>query len=324
MKKSSLIIVFILLCSLSFAQTYESTGTENEGNDTVTAAGVMEPIRAPIDGVYKKVNLPQYKPIGLQHVREADILYATLTWSVIDLREKMNHPLYFPTESKGNWKSLMQAILDVTTDSSEANPNPVYVYQDEYLTMPFTREGLTSNMGESYIESELNDWGEEIGQKRIYIPWGSREVFQYIIKDQYITDKQRSVMEPRIIGICPMFWYEKRETGGSSYDDYSDSGDDDMPAVTPRRWREFGWLYYNEMRPAFAVTEVFNPKNNAQRRTYDDIFLMRHFSSFFRGEENVYNNRQINEYIVNGMDQRLEAERVKNSIREREHDMWEY
>lgn len=324
MKKSSLIIAFVFLCSLSFAQTYESTGTEDEGNKDTVTSGIMDPIRKPIDGVYKKVHKPQYIPIGLQHVREADILYATLTWSVIDLREKMNHPLYFPTESKGNWKSLMQAILDVTTDSSEANPNPVYVYDDEYLTQPFTREGLTENMGESYMEEDLNDWGEVVGQKPVYIPWGPKEIYQYIIKDQYITDKQRSVMEPRIMAICPMFWYEKRETGGSSYDEaYSDT-EDDMPAATSRRWRKFGWLYYNEMRPTFAVTEVFNPKNNAQRRSYDDVFLMRHFASFFRGEENVYNNRQIDEYIVNGMDQRLEAERIKNSIREREHDMWEF
>lgn len=317
MKKVGLIIVFVSLYFWSFAQTYDSTVPES--NDTANA-GVMEPIRAPIDGVYEKTHKTQYKPIGLQYVRSADILYATLTWSVIDLREKMNHPLYFPTEPKGNWKSLMQTILDATTDSTEANPNPIYVYSDEYLTIPYTRDGLKGSMGNSKYIPIVNEWGEPIGDSNIFIAYGSREVFKYIIKDQYIVDKQRSVMEPRIIGICPMFWFESLNEDSYQEETY----DDDMPVVTPRRWRAFGWLYYEELRPIFAVTEVFNPKNNAQRRTYDDIFLMRHFSSYFKGEENVYNNRQIDEYVLNGMDQRLESERIKNVIREREHDMWEY
>ena len=69
---------------------------------------------------------------------------------------------------------------------------------------------------------------------------------------------------------------------------------------------------------------MFNPQNNAQRRTYDDIFIQRHFASFIEGEENVHDNRRINEYIVNGMDQALESERIKEEMRVREEDMWEF
>ena len=318
MKRSNLILVFVFLCSLSFAQTYESTGGED--SDTV-AAGVMDAIRAPIDGIHKThPYLLTHKPMDFAYVRWDDILYSTLTWSVIDLREKINHPLYFPTESRGNWKSLMKAITDAVTDSSEANPTPLYVYNDEYLTIPYTIEGLRAIMGESYPDDSLNDWGEVVGQKRVHIEWGAKDVFQYIIKDQYIIDKQRSVMEPRLLAICPMFWIERRDnTMQASNDD-----DDDMPAVTPRRWRPFGWLYYEEMRPTLVTTEVFNNHNNAQRRTYDDIFVQRRFSSFIKAVENVHNNRQINEYWVNGMDQRLEADAIKESIRYKEHEMWEF
>ncbi|MDX9890826.1 MAG: hypothetical protein RBT13_08365, partial [Bacteroidales bacterium] len=85
-----------------------------------------------------------------------------------------------------------------------------------------------------------------------------------------------------------------------------------------------GWLYYPEFRPVMVKTEVFNAHNNAQRRTYDDIFLQRHFSSFIRAEENVYDNREIFYYIVNGLDQILEAERIKNKIFAFEQEMWEY
>jgi gliding motility associated protien GldN len=320
MKKVGLILASISLYVVSFAQTYESTGTEGNTNDSAT--NVMAPVRAPIDGVYKKVHLPQFKPVSLQHVREADILYTKVTWSAIDLREKMNHPLYFPTETKGSWKSLMQTIFDITTDSSETNPYAVMVYYDEFLTIPFTREGLKEGLGTTQIVPAFSEDGEEIGQKTIFISRRSSEVFKYILKDQYIIDKQRSVMEPRIIGICPMFWFENLNAPPAYQEE--EALDDDMPAAPLRRWREYGWLYYDELRPALAVTEVFNQKNNAQRRTYDDIFLMRHFSSYFRGVENVHNDRQISEYILNGMDQRLEADALKEEIRTYEHDLWEF
>jgi gliding motility associated protien GldN len=320
MKKLGLTIVMILFSTLSFGQVFESTGVEaSQGTDTAQNASVMDAIRPPVDGVYEKRHLPTYQPMALTPLREADVLYASLTWRVIDLREKMNLPLYFPTEPKGNWKSLMQAILDATTDSSEANPNPIRVYTDEYLMVPFTMEAIKSNTGQASIIPIVNDWGEEIGQQTVFAAWGSKEIYQYLIKEQYFFDKQRSVKEERIIGICPMFWYEPSNT---SYQESNE--DDDMVSATSRKWRNFGWLYFQEIRPMLAVTEVFNPQNNGQRRTYDDIFMQRRFSSYIRGIENVYNNRGINEYIVNGMDQRLKSDEISEELRRKEHEMWEY
>jgi hypothetical protein len=135
-----------------------------------------------------------------------------------------------------------------------------------------------------------------------------------------LVDKQRSVKEERIMGVCPMFWYEPLLDNSSVQESY----DDDMPSLTTRKWRNFGWLYFKEIRPMLAVTEVFNPQNNAQRRTYDDIFMQRRFSSYITKIENVHNNRGINEYYVNGMDQRLEADYISDRLQQREHEMWEY
>jgi len=320
MKNLGLTLVMVLFSTFSFGQVFDSFGSGTEVADTAKKT-TLEPIRAPIDKVYKQVHLSQYKPMEFSPLREADLLWSQLIWSVIDLREKMNHPMYFPTETKGNWKSLMRAILDVTTDTSEGNPSPLRVYEDEYATIPFTVEGIKENTGTYSTQPIINEWGEEIGQQTTFIPWGAKDVYQYVIKDQFFIDKQRSVKDERIIVICPMFWYEPVNTYGS-YDD--GGGDDDMPGVTTRRWRRFGWLLFSEMRPMLATTGVFNQQNNGQRRTYDDIFMQRHYSSFIRSEENVHDNREINEYIVNGMDQRLEGDAIKNKIRFREHEMWEY
>ena len=320
MKKISLIVCIVLFVSVSYGQVYDNAGTETD--TTEIEVGVLEAIRPPIDHIVEiHPYLDSYKPMDLAYIRIDDILYSRLIWSVIDLREKINHPLYFPTEKRGNWKSLMQAILDASTDSSEANPNPLRVYSDEYLNIPFAMEGLKNNMGQSYIEPIVNEWGEQIGEKPIFVPWGPREVFQYHLKDMYVIDKQRSMMEPRLMAVAPMFWFEPVNPTATYQEE---SYDDDMPSVPLRRWRRYGWLYFKEMRPMLAVTNVFNEQNNAQRRTYDDIFAQRRFSSYIKAEENRQNNREINEYIVNGMDQRLEADAIKEKIRYKEHDMWEF
>lgn len=320
MKRISLIVTLMCAMSWTFGQVIENESESTQEQQTT----VMEPIRAPIDGTYKKIELPQRTPIGLVETRYADVLYSKLIWRVLDLREKMNHPLYYPKEKKGNWKSLMATILDAI-DSNESNVKPLMIYDDEYLTTPIAASALMDNMGEKKVQVLYNEWGEDTGQIELFIPWGPAEIFRYRIKEQWIVDKQRSVMDQRIINFCPMFWYESLAESYSEENNDADEGDgEELAPVTNRRWRNFGYIYYNEIRDIFAVTEVFNPQNNAQRRTYDDIFIQRHFASFIEGEENVHDNRRINEYIVNGLDQALESERIKEQLRVREEDMWEF
>ena len=319
MKRVSLIVAWMCAMSWTFGQVIENESESTQEQQTT----VMEPVRAPIDGIYQKIELPQRKPIGLVTPRYADFMYSKLIWRVIDLREKMNHPLYYPKEKKGNWKSLMATILDAM-DTSEANVKPLMIYDDEYLTTPIAPADLLDNMGEKKVQILYNEWGDDTGQVELFIPWGPAEIFRYRLKEQWYVDKQRSIMTQQLINICPMFWYESLAESYNEEYASNDDEDEDMAPVTNRRWRNFGYIYYNEIRDVFAVTEVFNPQNNAQRRTYDDIFIQRHFASFIEGEENVHDNRRINEYIVNGLDQALESERIKENLRVREEDMWEF
>ena len=46
------------------------------------------------------------------YVREADVMWYKVTWEMIDLREKVNLPLYYPTDTLHRRKSLINAILD--------------------------------------------------------------------------------------------------------------------------------------------------------------------------------------------------------------------
>lgn len=72
-----------------------------------------------------------------------------------------------------------------------------------------------------------------------------------------------------------------------------------------------------------ANTEVYNFKNDAQRRSYDDIFLKRMFSSYIIKESNVYGLRTISQYTT-GDEALRESDNLKDKIFDYEEDMWEY
>ena len=69
----------------------------------------------------------------------------------------------------------------------------------------------------------------------------------------------------------------------------------------------------------------FNIKNNAARLSYDDAMTWkRQFSSFIYQEQNAYSDREIQQYIKNPRDQRIESDNIINKIRGFEHELWEF
>ena len=85
-------------------------------------------------------------------------------------------------------------------------------------------------------------------------------------------------------------------------------------------WVPLFWVYFPQCQPILAKTEVYNTKNDAQRISYDDLFRKRMFSSTIFKESNVY-DRNVGDYTI-GIEGILEAERIKESIFNLEHDMW--
>ena len=59
-----------------------------------------------IDGIYVQEHIPTKRMIPYEFVREADVMFQKRVWRTIDLREKINHPLYFPHDDyspMGEW-----------------------------------------------------------------------------------------------------------------------------------------------------------------------------------------------------------------------------
>ena len=68
----------------------------------VFAQFIRGPINSPapgvLNGVYIPANIPTKKVVPYEYVREADVMWSKRVWSVIDLRQKFNHPLYYPMD----------------------------------------------------------------------------------------------------------------------------------------------------------------------------------------------------------------------------------
>jgi gliding motility associated protien GldN len=162
------------------------------------------------------------------------------------------------------------------------------------------------------IEKQLDEDGNEVevtikGQIR----WN--DIKELLIKEDWFFDKQRSVMEVRIIGICPiMHRLQILNTGG-----------DEEQIGQLQRIQTF-WVYFPEARNVLANTDVFNNFNDAQRISFDDIFWKRRFDSYIIRESNVWDNRLIQDYTFSGLETLLEAERIKTELFNFEHDLWEY
>lgn len=313
MKKFKLIAMLLLAATFAFAQEDETDGSTLE-----------QPIRKPVETVWEQVNVGDFaEPIAFPPVRQADVMYYWTIWRTIDLREKINHPLYFPTEVRGTWRSLGQTIFDaIDIGNTERTEGVLPVYSDEMCTYPYSRDeiqGLISNVS---TIAEIDEEGEEIGTKELIIQFEPKEIISYNVKEVWYFDKQYSTFRVQILEIEPIIEYERPNNNSSYYDEDQDQDAEDVKANMMKK--RVGYIYYNELRPFLAKQEVFNVKNNAARVSFDDLITWkRDFSSLIYKESNVY-DRDISDYIANSRDQRIESERITDKMRTFEHDLWEF
>jgi gliding motility associated protien GldN len=295
MKKLFLFVIFIALVQFSFAQ-----------DQTILDGGYNI-----IDGAYEKnVHNGEIKPEeipGYQYVREADVMWSTKISRVIDLREKINQVFYYPQQPINDRKNLIDVLMDAI---NEGTITPyANAYKDDEFKTPMISDAEKAMIGLEgqpvdtikYYDDELEEEIDVIVENK----FEKENVRKYIIKEEWYFDKQRSVMDVRIIGICPLMDTFDQESGEFKAEEY------------------LFWVYFPEARKVLAKAEVFNHrKNDAARLTYDDVFHKRMFNSFIIKESNKY-NREISEYRK-GIDALLEAEAIKEEIFNLEHDLWEY
>jgi gliding motility associated protien GldN len=135
----------------------------------------------------------------------------------------------------------------------------------------------------------------------------SDRIIQYRLKEYWFFDKERSVMDVRIIGIAPVIQSMQINPDGSR----SIAGT-----------QELFWIYFPHLRYVLANYPVWNEQNDAQWMSYDDYFQKRRFSSVVYKESNAF-DRSIESYKT-GIDALIESEYIQDEIRNFEHDVWNF
>jgi len=271
----------------------------------IILAGVSTKISAqildnpPQDVIYYDNDLEDVTPIALPAVRKADIMWSKRVWREIDMRQKMNQPFYYPVVPHNNWRNFVTVIMDALKEGS------ITAYDisstDEFL-VPLTFQEIISRQIDTVHRTLTRPYPPyDQYDTVIYSEFDPGKVTRLRIKEDWYFDKKRSQMLVRILGICPVMIKQR----------------DDQEYSEP-----MFWIYFPEARPILAKSEVFNRFNDAARRSYDEVFMKRFFSSYVYKEQNVY-DRRISEY-AQGLDALLEAERIKQELLDFEQSLWEY
>lgn len=271
--------------------------------------------------VYTKQHIPQKNPIPYPFVREADVYWSKTVWRVINLKEKMNQDLYFPTQNIGDRKNLVNLILEVLQSPEPEHPVYAYkptLYSTEYeFDVPLSLDEALREVADSTFETYRDSiTGQAVTRATGFgvNPSKIQDITKLYVKEKWFIDRRRSVMDVRILGICPVL-ITPEEVLNPQTQNYEPTGAFlNQPLF---------WIYYPEFRYYFSRNFIFNSHNDAQPISFDDLFMQRRFSSYIYRESNVYNNRDVISYAT-GMDAMFEAEKINNEIRIKEHDLWEY
>lgn len=228
-------------------------------------------------------------------------MWSRRVWRELDLRQKINLPLFYPTTATQGYESLYDVLVHgIMQDSLTAyGIGPLGMCDD--FSNPLSSEdvnGLISHKDTIYTY-DLNT--EE--QLPVHITDSIRtdDVTRYRIKEDWLFDRSHSRMIVRIIGIAPM-----REIRS------------EMGVV--KGYRPLFWVNFEEARPILSRAPVLT--RTIHDLNYDDLFAKRFFHGYIVKVSNVY-DRYIS-HDSNGIDALLEGAAIEEEILNFEQDFWSH
>lgn len=240
------------------------------------------------------------KPLPYGYISDRDVLWSKVVWEYVDLNQKINLPYYYPIDTT-NAGLTRRSLFDTLLKGIQKGEIKE-VYSDSYFT---TKIGM-----EQIKQLTYNERDDGYGNMDPYSVQ-SADIKGYLIKGLWYFDKRGGELKYRMLALSPM---------GPDVQTLGVEEIDDKEAVY-----ELFWVFFPDARNTLHASKVFNPINSAQPLSYDNLLNARRFTSTIMKEENIYGDRSIKDYVRgNSLFQLLEADRVKEGIRDREMDMWNY
>ncbi len=248
----------------------------------------------PLDDIVDRKLIKERKVLAYPTLREADILWEKRVWRIIDVREKMNLPFAYPEEPL--FQILEKAALDgqVAVYSAESDKFEYKMNEEEIRSVFYSTDTIEIIDPVTYLPRL------EIIENVVNF----ENIKRFRIKEVWFFDENLGKLSVRILGIAPLI---------EEFDDNDNF----------KFERAMFWMHYPECRQLLAQHEVVNAVNDAALNSWEDLFEMRMFSSYIYKSSNIRDDR-VMDYAGSGLDQLLEADKIKKEIFNFEHDLWSY
>ncbi|SNR78534.1 protein involved in gliding motility GldN [Lutibacter flavus] len=252
------------------------------------------------------------KPLEYGYVDDRDILWSKVVWEYIDLNERINLPLYYPVDTTNvskNRRSLFDTLM-----KGIKNDEITEVYDDSYFTAKLTKAEINKKLFRIDTTDagfdEMNAGATNIEEYVDKINLTSQDIEGFKIKGLWYFDKRQGELKYRMLAIAPIA--PDVQTMGREDIDITEQ----LPLF---------WVWFPDSRNLLHKMKVFNQKNSAYPISFDHLLNARRFSSIIYKEENIYGDRDVSQYVKgNSLFQVIESNKIKDQIRNKELDMWNY
>ena len=293
-------ILGLLIALLSISNFAFSQSNNDEG-------GQSPEVVKDVNG--KEVNKVR-KPVAYPYVSDRDVKWSMTVWERIDLRQKKNLPYYYPIDTN-SIDVYRRSLYDVLVKGIKTG-KITDVYGDSYFLEKKSYEdisNITSRIDtlEAGID-ELNNGAATVSSMYLSKQDVKTEnITEFRIKGIYFFNKRVGEVQYRLLAIAPVG--EELRNPEYVYD------------TPPDRFEMF-WVKYSDAREVLHNARVFTGDREDTNVSFDDLLNAHDFSSVIYKEDNVYNDRAIQDYIKSPKFQLLKGEKIKQEIRDYESDLW--
>ena len=258
--------------------------------------------------------LRERTPLAYEHIREDDAVYRQFVWRELDVREKMNQAFRYKADEDNGNQRFINILLSAIKKGDLTVFSAGIAGEDDRFTTPMTLKEIGEKLVGKCKTEQIPDWSKDPDGSKGFLKdtlmcpdFNPDDIVKYMIKEEWIFDKESSRMYVRILGIAPI---------KATIDANTNVVLGESPVF---------WVYYPDLRPTLSSHEVYNGKNFGARMSWEELFESRFFSSSIvkSSIENPY-DQYIRQFINDPILRLLEGEAIKEKIFNYEQDLWSY